>query len=56
MNDFMNYMAFRDTVCEEIIQECLDAAARGETGIEIDCSDLDSDEIEYIEQEVRRRL
>ena len=37
-------------------EECLDAAARGETSVTIDRGDLTDGEAEYLQKEVRRRL
>ena len=55
-NDFMNFMGYRNSVVEGRIQECLDAAARGESSVTIDRGDLTDGEAEYLQKEVRRRL
>lgn len=57
MNDeFMEFMGYRNMVIEENIEECLEAARQGMTSITIDCDDLTEDELEYLQQEVQRRL
>lgn len=55
-DDFMNFMGYRNSVVEDKIQECLDAAARGESNVTIDRGDLTDGEVEYLQSEVRRRL
>ena len=55
-DDFMNFMGFRDSLCEEKIGECLALARRGVTEIEVDAGDLTDSEIEYVQREVRRRV
>ena len=55
-NDFMSFMGFRDSLCEEKIEECLALARQGVTAIEVDAGDLTADEIEYVQREVRRRV
>ena len=52
----MNFMGCRNMVVEDKIEECLDAARRGETEIIIDRGDLTDDEVEYLQKEVQRRL
>ena len=56
MEDFMEYAGYRSTVVEEKIDECLEAARNGVSGVSFDREDLTDDEIEYIKEEVRRRL
>ncbi len=55
-DDFIEFMGYRNMVVEDKIEECLDAARRGETEISIDRGDLTDDEAEYLEKEVRRRI
>lgn len=55
-NDFMNYMGYRNSVIEDKIEECLDAARRGETQTTIDRGDLSNDEVDYLQREVERRI
>ena len=55
-NEFMEFMGYRNMVIEEKIEECLEAARQGMTSITIDCDDLTEDELEYLQQEVQRRL
>ena len=55
-NDFLNYMGYRQMILEDKIRECLDAAHRGETGINIDRDDLTDDEVLYVQNEVQRRI
>ena len=43
-------------ILEEKIEECLTAAQRGASEVTFDREDLTDDEVEYITQEVYRRL
>ena len=54
-DDFMEFMGYRNMVVEDKIEECLDAARRGETEISIDRGDLTDDEADYVISEVHRR-
>lgn len=56
MNDFMEFMGYRNMVLEEKIAQCLEAARQGMTSVTIDCDDLTEEEVEYLQQEVQRRL
>ena len=56
MDDFMEFMGYRNMVVEGKIEECLSAARRGETSISIDRGDLTDDEVRYLQKEVTRRL
>lgn len=56
MDDFMNYMGYRNMVIENKIKECLSAARRGETEISIDRGDLTDDETAYLQKEGQRRI
>ena len=55
-DEFMEFMGYRNMVLEEKIEECLEAARRGMTSITIECDDLTEDELQYLQQEVQRRL
>ncbi len=55
-NDFLDYMGYRYMVIENKIRECLDAARRGETEIDIDRGDLTDEEALYLQEEVERRI
>lgn len=55
-DDFMDYMGYRDMIIENKIEECLSAVRHGETKISIDRGDLTDHEVEYLKQEVRRRV
>ena len=55
-DDFMNFMGYRNMVVEEKIEECLSAARRGETAVSIDRGDLTDSELEYLYQELDKRL
>ena len=55
-NDFLDYMGYRYMVIENKIRECLDAARRGETKIDIDRGDLTDEEALYLQEEVERRI
>lgn len=55
-DDFMNFMGYRNMIIEDKIEECLEAARRGETSINIDRDDLTDSEAEYLQREVTRRL
>ena len=55
-DDFMKYMGYRNNVLEEIIVEGVSASERGETSYSIDRGDLTDDEIEYIQEELERRI
>lgn len=53
---FINFMGYRNMIIEEKIEECLEAARRGETNINIDRGDLTDHEAEYLQREVQRRI
>ncbi len=55
-NEFMNFMGYRYMVIEDKIRECMSAAKRGETQIDIERGDLTDAEIEYLRREVQRRI
>lgn len=55
-DDFMSFMGYRNSLCEEKIGECLALARQGVTAIEVDAGDLTDSEIEYVQREVRRRV
>ena len=54
--DPKDIMGYRYSVVEGKIKECLEAAKRGETSVEIDADDMTPEEISYVRSEVRRRL
>ncbi len=56
-DDFMDYMGYRNTVVEEKIEECLSEIRRsGKTEISVDRGDLTGSELEYLYQELDKRL
>ncbi len=55
-DDFMNYMGYRNTVVEEKIEECLSEIRNGKTEISVDRGDLTDSELEYLYQELDKRL
>ena len=55
-DELADYVGFRHMLAEEKIEECLAAARRGETSVEIDTGDLNAEEIAYIKKQVRRRI
>ena len=54
--DFTDYMSFRWSDLEGRVQECVDAIERGETSIQVDCSDMTSEEQEFFKRELQRRV
>lgn len=54
--DFMDFMGYRNMVLEDRVQECMDAIERGETSIQVDCTDMTSEEQERFQEELRRRI
>lgn len=55
-DDFMDYMGYRNTVVEEKIEECLSEIRSGKTEISVDRGDLTDSELEYLYQELDKRL
>ena len=55
-DDFVNYMAFRNSVLENKIEQCLTAAQTGADSIDIDPGDLSDADIRYIQEEVQCRI
>ena len=55
-DDFMDYMGYRNTVVEEKIEECLSEIRSGKTEISVDRGDLTDSELEYLYQEMDKRL
>lgn len=55
-DDFMDYMGYRNTVVEEKIEECLSEIRSGKTEISVDRGDLTDSELEYLYQEIDKRL
>ena len=56
MDDFMNFIGWRNTMIEKRIEESLATVRSGETEICINCEDLTGDEVEYLQRELQRRL
>ena len=54
--DFINFLGYRNALLEEKLEECLVAIQRGETEIRIDRGDLTDSEVEYLQEEIRRRI
>lgn len=54
--NFLDYMGFRQSELENRIQECLRAIEKGETCIRVDCSDMTSEEQEFFQKELQRRI
>lgn len=55
-NDFTEYMGYRNMIIENKIEECLEAARRGETSVTVDRDDITDDEMAYIQKELDRRI
>ena len=55
-DDFMDYRGYRNTVVEEKIEECLSEIRSGKTEISVDRGDLTDSELEYLYQELDKRL
>lgn len=55
-NGLLDYMGYRNMILEDKIRECLDAARRGETEINIDRGDLTDEEARYLQEEVQKRI
>lgn len=55
-DDFMNYMGYRNTIVEEKIEEYLSEIRSGKTEISVDRGDLTDSELEYLYQELDKRL
>ena len=53
--DFVEYMAFRDNVVQNKVEECLDLLNMGCDLDDIDLDDLDDEEIAELRREIRRR-
>lgn len=54
--DFINFLGYRNALLEEKLEECLAAIQRGETEFSIDRGDLTDSEVEYLQEEIRRRI
>lgn len=54
--DFTDYMSFRWSDLEGRVQECVDAIEGGETSIQVDCSDMTSEEQEVFKKELKKRI
>lgn len=55
-DEFMEFMGYRESLIEEKVEECLDAARRGETSVTIGQGELTDDEMQRVENEVSKRL
>ena len=55
-DEFMDFMGYRESLIDEKVEECLDAARRGETSVTIDQGELTDDEMQRVENEVSKRL
>lgn len=55
-DDFMDYVGYRNTVVEEKIEECLSEIRSEKTEISVDRGDLTDSELEYLYQELDKRL
>lgn len=55
-NGFTEYMGYRNMIIENKIEECLEAARRGETSVTVDRDDITDDEMAYIQKELDRRI
>lgn len=56
MNDFMNFIGYRESLIDEKVEECLEAARHGEKEVSIDPGDLTRSELEQVQREVERRI
>lgn len=56
MNDFISFMGYRESLIDEKVEECLQAARRGEKEVSIDPGDLTDSELEQVQREVERRI
>ena len=54
--DFTNFLGYRNALLEAKLEECLSAIQRDETEIRIDRGDLTDSEVEYLQEEIRRRI
>ena len=54
--DFINFLGYRNALLEAKLEECLSAIQCGETEIRIDRGDLTDSEVEYLQEEIRRRI
>lgn len=54
-DDFVEFMAFRDNVVQNKVDECLDLLNMGYELDDIDMDDLSDDEIDELRKEIRRR-
>lgn len=55
-DDFMEYAGYRNMIIEDKIEECLEAAREGAESVSIDRDDLTDEEVEYLREEVLRRI
>lgn len=55
-DELTDFTGYRYTAVENKVEECLDAARRGETSVTVDAGDLADSEIEHLKNELERRL
>lgn len=55
-DELMDFAGYRYTAVENKVEECLDAARRGETSVTVDAGDLTDGEIKHLKNELERRL
>lgn len=55
-DDMISFLAFRDSLVQEKVEEIMEAVNRGETSITFDIGDLTQGELEEVKREVNRRL
>ena len=55
-DDIMEYAGYRNMIVEDKIEECLAAKRQGAESISIDREDLTDAEVEYLREEVMRRI
>jgi hypothetical protein len=56
MDDRTSYMGYQNSVLEGKFEECIAAFKRGESEIQLDVSGLTINEVNYIYNEVNRRI
>ena len=56
MEEFMDFIGYRNMLVNEKVEECLAAARRGEESISLECDGLTDSEIEQLRKEVERRI
>ena len=56
MDELASFMGYRYSVIEGEIEKCVEAYERGESQVTLDVGGLTDSEINYIYQEVERRI